>query len=165
MTKIVHASIPADNPRQVATVLAELLGGEAMPFPPGGPAAWIAWASDGLTEIEVVRRGDRLVRGPDEAEWRPDPALSRGSEVHLALTVDLPAEKIVALARKAGWPLRTCIRGGLFALIELWVEDAFLIELFDPAQARHFAQAISSEKWRAMLAGPPSRPASAPVPA
>ena len=39
MTVIAHASIPADNPRQAAAVLAEMLGGEALPFPPAGPEA------------------------------------------------------------------------------------------------------------------------------
>ena len=34
MTAIAHASIPADDPRRVAEVLAEILDGEALPFPP-----------------------------------------------------------------------------------------------------------------------------------
>ena len=38
MTAIAHASIPADDPRRAAEVLAEIMGGEAMPFP---PMAWI----------------------------------------------------------------------------------------------------------------------------
>jgi hypothetical protein len=39
MTSIAHASIPADNPKHVAEVLAEILSGEAMPFPPAGDDA------------------------------------------------------------------------------------------------------------------------------
>lgn len=39
---IAHASLPADNPRRVAEVLAEIMGGEALPFPPGGESAWMA---------------------------------------------------------------------------------------------------------------------------
>lgn len=157
MTAILHASIPADDPGKVARVLASLMNGTALPFPPGGPEAWIAWADDGHTEIEVVRRNHRLQRGPIEAEWRPDPAPGRSSEVHLALAVPLAAEAILAIAAAAGWPGRRCSRGGLFELIELWVEDVFLIELFDPAMARDFAAAISRASWQAMLeAGPPA---------
>jgi hypothetical protein len=47
MTRILHASIPADQPGEVAHVLARIMGGTAMPFPPGGPHAWIAWGDDG----------------------------------------------------------------------------------------------------------------------
>lgn len=156
MTKILHASIPADAPDRVAATLARLMGGSAMPFPPGGPAAWIAWADDGATEIEVVPRGDTLRRGPQEAEWRSVPGGLRGSEVHLAIAVPTAAEVILAIAAEAGWPARRCTRGGLFELVELWVEDAFLIELFDPQQAEHFARTISARQWQAMLeAGPP----------
>ena len=157
MTRILHASIPADNPRKVADVLAALMGGAAQPFPPGGPDAWIAWADDGQTEIEVVRRGDRLVPGPLEAQWRPQSDHGRSSEVHLALAVPQPADAILACAAQAGWPARRCNRGGLFELIELWIEDAFLIELFDPDMAHRFAAAISRESWQALLdSGPPA---------
>lgn len=156
MAQILHASIPADRPAEVAKVLAQLIGGRALPFPPGGPEAWIAWADDGQTEIEVVRRGDCLVHGPAEAEWHPVGAASRGSEVHLALAVPLATAEILAIAREAGWPARICNRGGLFDLAELWIEGTFLIELFDPAQAEHFAKVMSVDQWAAMLAaGPP----------
>lgn len=155
MTRILHASIPADQPATVAEVLATLLGGRAMPFPPGGPQAWIAWADDGQTEIEIVPRGACLERGPAEAEWRPSPSPGKGSEVHLAIAVSMASEQIVGIAAAAGWPARICNRGGLFDLVELWVEGTFLIELFDPVQARRFAEVMSADQWAAMLAAGP----------
>lgn len=156
MPRLLHASIPADDPAIVAAALARLMGGTAMPFPPGGPQAWIAWADDGTTEIEIVPRGHLLRRGEEEAEWQPVEPAGRGNEVHLAISVDLAISEILALAAELGWPARVCSRGGLFELVELWIEDAFLIELFDPAQAAHFARTISAGKWEAMLAaGPP----------
>ena len=104
----------------------------------------------------MVRRGDCLQRGPSEAEWRATSAGGQRSEVHLALAVPLLVNELLAIAGEAGWPARLCNRGGLFDLVELWVEDKFLIELFDPAQAEHFAQAMSAGQWAAMLAaGPP----------
>lgn len=156
MTRILHASIPADRPDEVAHVIARIMGGTALPFPPGGPDAWIAWADDGQTEIEVVRRGDCLEQGNVEAEWRPTSEHSRRSEVHLALAVPLPATELLAIARETDWPARLRNRGGLFDLVELWVEGVFLIELFDRAQAAHFARVMSAGQWAAMLAaGPP----------
>jgi hypothetical protein len=44
---IAHASLPADQPERAARVLADIMQGEAMPFPPGGPHTWMAWAGDG----------------------------------------------------------------------------------------------------------------------
>ncbi len=41
---IFHLSIDADDPRHVAGVLAELMGGEAMPFPPVSIGSWMALA-------------------------------------------------------------------------------------------------------------------------
>lgn len=156
MTRIVHASIPADRPAEVAAVLARIMGGTALPFPPGGPDAWIAWADDGQTEIEVVSRGHCLIAGPVEAEWRPTAPRNCQSEVHLALAVPLATADLLAIAQAANWPARICSRGGLFELVELWVEGTFLIELFDPDQADHFASVMSAGQWATMLAaGPP----------
>jgi hypothetical protein len=157
MTAILHASIPADDPGLVAATLARLMGGSAMPFPPGGPTAWIAWAGDGLTEIEVVQRGHLLAPGQAEADWLPGPAGSRRSEVHLAIAVPRTSTEILATAAQLGWLARPCVRGGLFELVELWVENAFLIELFDPGQAAHFRRTVSARQWQALLeAGPPA---------
>lgn len=161
MTHIIHASIPADDPHTVATTLARLLGGSALPFPPGGPQAWIAWADDDRTQIEVVPRGDCLTPGAVEAEWRATPLASRGNEVHLAIAVPLPAETVLAIAEEVGWTARRCNRGGLFELIELWVEDTFLLELLDPAQAARFEQSLSARQWAELLAaGPPEQVAA-----
>lgn len=151
MSCILHASLPADDPARVARVLSELMGGRAMPFPPAGSSAWVAWANDGHTEIEVVPRGDELIMGSLEAEWRPCRQPRRHSEIHLALAVPLDCDRILSIARREGWPARLCDRGGLFELIELWVEDSILIELFDPQMACRFDSAISSERWEALL--------------
>ena len=60
--KIAHASIPADNPHAVAHVLADILQGEALPFPPAGPDAWMAWHRHQDSNALGVRerRGNRL---------------------------------------------------------------------------------------------------------
>jgi len=148
MPKIIHASIPADQPSTVAHFFADLLDGEAFPFPPGGSDAWVAWAADSSMQIEVVPRGALLRQGPDEAEWRVAEAPQRTSEVHLALRVDCPAEQVIARAKSAGWPARLCWRGGdVFPLVEVWVEGAFLVEVFDPLQAAIFEERVTRESW------------------
>lgn len=116
---IVHASIPADEPERVARVLAVLLGGEHMPFPPY-PGAYIAisGAGDGA-EIEVVPRTLEQVPGETEVEPRTVVAPSPYSATHLAVATALAEDDVLALAGREGWIARRCNRGGVFDVIEL----------------------------------------------
>ena len=117
MTSIAHASIPADNPQRVAEILADIFQGEALPFPPAGKDAWMAWSSDGQVEIEISKRGLVMTYCDTQAEWMPDGISRRLSETHLAICVERPKDEIVAIANNAGWPVRICDRGdGVFAV-------------------------------------------------
>jgi hypothetical protein len=152
MTAIAHASIPADDPKRAAEVLAEIMGGEAMPFPPAGKDSWMAWSGDGAVEIEISRRGLAMTYGTDEAEWRRDGVSRRLSETHIALCVDRPAADVMAIARKAGWPARHCERGGgVFSLTEVWVEGAFMVEVLDPEQTAVYRERVTPQNWRRFL--------------
>lgn len=152
MTSIAHASIPADDPRKVAEVLAEIFQGEALPFPPAGKDGWMAWSGDGAIEIEVARRGLVMTYGEEEAEWAPDGVSRKLSETHLAICVERPAAEVIAIAKAAGWPARSCDRGdGIFQLTEVWVEGAFMIEVMDPAQAAHYRKVFTAESLKRFL--------------
>lgn len=150
--RLIHASVPADDPRHVAEVLAEMMGGEALPFPPAGPDARMAWSGDGTVSLEIVPRGYLIHRGPQEGEWHPAAEPQRLSEVHLAIAVDRSAAEIVAIADRAGWPARRCSRGeGLFELVEVWVEGAFMLEMFDPDQAAHYERTVTVDNLKKYL--------------
>ena len=150
--KLVHASIPADDPHATAGVLAEIMDGEAMPFPPGGPDAWMAWSGDAEIELEIVRRGHVLHHDDDQGNWRSGGGNARGSEVHLAIAVDRPADSIIAIARQAGWPARRCTRGGdVFELVEVWVDGCFMIEFMDRDQSAHYQKVITPISWKQYL--------------
>jgi hypothetical protein len=160
--KIVHASIPADDPQSTARVLAEIMGGEIMKFPPGGPHAWMAWSGDAEIELEIVPRGHLIQRDEDQGNWRATGSGSRGSEVHLAIAVDRPADSIVAVAKQAGWPARRCTRGGdIFELVEVWVDGCFMIEFMDREQSRHYAQMVTPTTWKQFLNSAASQPTPA----
>ena len=152
--KLVHASIPADDPRAAAHTLATIMGGEAMPFPPGGPDAWMAWSAGGTTELEIVPRGRLIHYDGDQGNWRSEGGVpQRLSEVHLAIAVARPAEEVIAIASEAGWPARACSRGGgIFDLVEVWIDSSFMIEFLDPAQAAHYEKVVTPESWKAILA-------------
>ena len=61
---IAHASLPADDTKTAAAVLAEIMQGEIVRFPPGGPNAYMAWSGDGQTELEIVQRGAVIKNTP-----------------------------------------------------------------------------------------------------
>jgi hypothetical protein len=152
---IAHASIPSDKPETAARVLAEIMGGEITPFPPGGPESFLAWSSDGRTFLEVIKRGRTLRYGTDEAEYRSgDGAELRETETHLAICVERSEADILEIAERAGWPTRSCDRGnGTFQLVEVWVDGTFLIEFLDPAQAKGYHERVSLERWKALISG------------
>lgn len=152
MTAIAHASIPADDPKRAAEVLAEIMSGEAMPFPPGGADSWMAWSGDGAVEIEISSRGLAMTYGPEQAEWQSDGVSRRLSEAHIALCVDRPAAEVLAIAQKAGWPARHCDRGGgIFSLTEVWVEGGFMVEVLDPEQTAQYRARVTPQGWKQFL--------------
>ncbi|MDX2237617.1 MAG: hypothetical protein NW203_08635 [Hyphomonadaceae bacterium] len=147
---IAHASLPADDPERVAHVLAEIMDGEALPFPPGGPQCWMAWSGDEAIELEIVPRGRMMA--PDDADggnWRAaHPEAPRASEAHLAIAVRKPMSAIMEIARREGWRTGEYDRGGFFRLAEVWVENAFLIEFLDPAQTAAYKASMTRANWK-----------------
>ncbi|MGZ3272232.1 MAG: hypothetical protein ACXU82_06115 [Caulobacteraceae bacterium] len=129
-----HLSIDADDPRHVAEVLAEIWDGRASPFPPGGPGAWVALAGDDRnTTVEILPRGTELVEAPGDA----DGLMVRGqaaahSPTHMAVATGKTRDEILAIAAREGWPAKYRLRGGLFGVIELWVEGWRMVEVLTP---------------------------------
>jgi hypothetical protein len=146
---IFHASLPADQPQIAASVLARILGGASMPFPPGGKESWMAWSADGLTELEISPRGLEIVRGPHAIEMRPGPARdSRASDWHVAIGTSVPGEEVLRIAQEAGWPARLCQRGNFFHCIEVWIEGAAVIEVLDPSMQAEYRATMTPSNWR-----------------
>lgn len=148
---ISHASLPADDPAKVARFMAELIQGDALPFPPAGPNAWIIWSKDAQIELQVVPRGSEFAPGPDGARCNLNAQPSRGSETHIALCVDRPAEELVALARREGWQAGNYERGGFFSSVEIWIENTFFVECFDPSAAKRYREFMTPKNWRKTL--------------
>jgi hypothetical protein len=146
-----HASIPADEPERVARVVAELWHGRVLPFPPF-PGAYMAWSGDEWrTVVDVYPRGREHVPAPGEFGVRTNPAPSAHSESHLALGVAVTAEEIFAVAGREHWLAQTSDRGGLFSVVELWVENKFLLELLTPQEQRRYAANMTIENLEALF--------------
>ncbi|WP_114952404.1 hypothetical protein [Sphingosinicella terrae] len=151
-----HLSIDADDPRHVAHVFAEIWGGRAFPFPSVIDGSWVALAGDDRgTMIEVYPRGTELrENGRDGAFGFAGPA-HRFNPVHMAMATNLDADTVIAIARREGWEARVCLRGGVFGVIEMWVEGCQMVEVLTPEMQRQYLDAITIANWERMLEAQP----------
>ncbi len=150
---IFHVSIPADDPERVARVIAEIWRTEYFAFV--FPGSFIVIPDDERgTEIEVLRRGDEQVPAQMEVGLRRNGAPSPYSEIHVNMATRLGEQELLALANREGWIARVCDRK-FFRLIELWIENRFLIELMTEAEVLRYRTFMSTANWRAAIAAEP----------
>lgn len=154
-----HISMAAQDPKRVADVFAELMGGQCFPFPGGFRDSWMALAGDARgTAVEVYPAGMRLA--PDGADAvRPDDSVAGEGFVsfHMLLSVPLDRATIEAIGQREGWLTRFCGRGApgqkpLFHLIEFWVENRVMIELAPMDMIGEYEQTVTIERLAAMQA-------------
>lgn len=167
---IAHVSVPSRDPRRTALLLAALMDGEVFPFPVV-PGAWIAVARDGSGQaVEVYPptlahhpgRGEAdpaaVPQGPQTLPWEDqihaDADQLRATAFHFAVTTPLPYERVLALAKAAGWRAVQCNRGGVFGLVEVWLEGQFLVEVLGPDDALRYRRFMNPAACAAMF-GPP----------
>lgn len=142
-----HVSFTADRPREVAGILAELIGGKVSRFGPW-PGGYIAWAADSSgTAIEVYPTGTEM--SPDAAGGQANFAhnyfAQRLTGTHAAVSVDRTEDEILATAAKAGWQAQRLDRGG-FEVIEVWVENRVMLEVLTPAMATQYLTVIDAPR-------------------
>lgn len=128
-----HLSIAVQNPQKVATVLAEIIGGSAVAFPPNPGSYWALQLDPNGTGIEIYPAGTTLQ--PDGAQGV---AFVKGLDretgydaFHFAISVATEASKVAAIAAREEWQCYECLRGG-FHVLEIWVENKILIEVLPP---------------------------------
>lgn len=144
-----HISIAARDPRHVAEVLAEIWGGYSFPFPPL-PGGYIAMPGDTLgTAVEVGSLGGELVPGAEgeEARSQHNGRASDYTATHAALSVPLSEDRVKEIAAREGWRAETFTRGGVFRVVEFWVENRLLLELITPAMQGEYLDFMTPEKY------------------
>jgi hypothetical protein len=173
-----HISIAVNEPERVANFLAKIWDGMVFPFPPA-PGSFFVIANDGKgTAVEVTPAGTILVPGeglPDEndlnaateefeakfvqSEFRP-----RYVATHLNISSQKSIEEIRELARAEGWRVLVCNRGeGLFQLVEVWLEDTFMLEVMTPEQTARYVEITNPEFMQQAFAEAFQNMPSAPV--
>jgi len=150
-----HISIAVNEPERVANFLAEIWEGRVYPFPPV-PGSFFVLADDGKgTAVEVIPAGTILVPGeglPDEndlaaateeyeAQFINSEFVPRYVATHLNINTNKSIDEIRELAKREGWRVLVCNRGGgLFQLVEVWVENSFMLEVMTPEQTQRYVE-------------------------
>ena len=140
-----HVSIPARQPRHVAEVLAELLGGGCRPFAPLD-GAFVATSGDAHgTMIEVYPERTTLDIPPDDDQvvFGESKATPAGWPFHFLVSVPHEPDAIARIAAREGWRARLFGRGvpgqkPLFHVIEFWVENRLMLEVVSPTMAEEY---------------------------
>lgn len=160
-----HMSFAAREPRYVAEVIAELWGGEALPFPPVSDDGWIVFEGDEHgTAMEVYPLGTVLREAVGDADAVGE--MHDGSSFsasHAAISTSLDLEAVLAIAEREGWPAKFRKRGGTFGVIEMWIEGHQMIEVLTPEMQDEYRAGISAEGWRRMLAQVATASSSVPT--
>jgi hypothetical protein len=140
-----HMSIAADDPRHVASVIAELWGGRAMPFPPVSDNGWIALSGDERgTALEVYPQGTVLRESEGDADAHGEATgTDRFTATHGAIATHLGQDAVLAIAEREGWPAKYRKRGGLFGVVELWIEGRQMMEVLTPDMQSEYLAAMT----------------------
>jgi len=143
-----HMSIDADDPERVASVIAEFWGGSVRPFPPISDNAWMALANDDRgTCLEVYPRGVVLRETPGDADAHGEAAGADAyTATHGAIATDLDQDRVLAIAEREGWPAKYRKRGGMFGVIELWIEGRQMMEVLTPQMQAEYLQAMAAPR-------------------
>lgn len=147
---LLHLSINASDPEGVARFLADVMGGEALPFPPF-PDCWIAFtAQDDGTAIEVYPTTHVLEAGPAQLSCEIKAPDTAPTFVHAAICSPLDRAEIMEIAAAKGWTARICNRGP-FECVEVWLENRLLVELLDAGMQRDYRRGMTAAHWAAMF--------------
>jgi hypothetical protein len=149
-----HMSMDAQQPKHVAEVLAEIFEGVALPFPPVSSDAWMAMAGDDRgTAIEVYPAGICLAEAPGDADaYGETGSVTARTATHAAIGTHLDEPTVLAIASREGWPAKYRKRGGLFGVIEMWIEGRQMIEILTPEMQAEYRATMTPDRWRALLA-------------
>lgn len=148
-----HVSIAAHDPKHVAEVIAEIWGGDALFFPPVSDNGWIVLAGDDRRTALEVYPIDTVLR---EAEGDADAygeatGITGFTATHAAIGTGLSQDKIMEIAAREGWPAKYRKRGGMFGVIEMWIEGRQMIEVLTSEMQAEYQASMSIDNWRMML--------------
>lgn len=151
-----HLSISARDPKHVAGVLAELMGGTAVPFSPNPGSFFALQLDEHGSGVEVHPAGTELQPGGEIGGGfvkKPEP--QGYTPTHFALSVATDAATVEAVAKREGWQCFTCDRGP-FHVVEVWLENETMVEILPPEFAREYLAFTRPDRVTAAMAATPA---------
>lgn len=140
---IFHTSIPVRDPKRVAEALAELFGGGGV-FDFLHPGCYFVMLGQPGGLIELYRKPIELHPGePGEECVLVDvegPPTFTGS--HTAVRVEADLDRVMEIAAKYGWRAEVH-RRRVFRVVEFWIENEYLLEVFPPEFAKEYLAACN----------------------
>jgi hypothetical protein len=154
-----HLSIAARDPKNVAGVLAELMGGVAVPFPPNPGSFFALQLDEHGSGVEVYPAGTELrPAGDGGGGFVKKPAAERAyGPTHFALSVATQADTVETVAQREGWQCFRCNRGP-FHVMEVWIENESMVEILPPEFAAEYLAFTRPDKVQGAMAAAPARP-------
>ncbi|HMY71386.1 MAG TPA: hypothetical protein PLD20_16490 [Blastocatellia bacterium] len=164
---IAHISIPVTKPKETALFFAAVIDGLVFNFPVV-PGAWIAVANDqsglaievypinmahhpGVGEVDPAVQPAGPITLPWEDQIHPEADQTQPTGFHAALTTKLAETEVIARAKAMGWRALVCERGGVFGLVEVWIDNNFLVEVLAPAEVARYRAFMTAEGCRQMF--------------
>jgi hypothetical protein len=153
-----HLSIAARDPKHVAGVLAEFMGGTAVPFPPHPGSFFALQLDEHGSGVEVYPAGTVLEPGGDVgAGFAKRAETGHGYRAtHFALSVTASADAVEAIALRENWQCFRCNRGP-FHVIEVWVENESMLEVLPPEYAAEYLAFTDPAKIEAAIKAAPTQ--------
>jgi hypothetical protein len=149
-----HISIAAQQPLQVATVLAAISQGQVAPFP-AHEGSYLALSFDPHgTMIEVLPEAVTLTPGVEAEGARfstPNSSTLSYNPFHAAISVPTSEAEIHAMAQQAGWRVVSCNRLDYFHVVEVWVENRQLLEFLPPEFTAEYLASSQPEALQQLL--------------
>ena len=150
-----HLSIAARDPKHAAGVLAEMMGGTAVPFPPNPGSFFALQLDEHGSGVEVYPADTALEPNGDVGgTFAKRAGLTGYGSTHFALSVATDAAKVKSIAEREGWKCFDCNRGP-FHVIEVWVENNLMVEILPPEYAREYLDFTRPDKFLSSLANTP----------
>jgi hypothetical protein len=83
---------------------------------------------------------------------RLNPSPSPYSEGHVAVGTRLAADSVLGIGEREGWFAQRSDRGGLFSVVELWLENKFLLEVLTDTEQHRYLENLTVDRFRALFA-------------
>lgn len=140
-----HISISVNNPLRVAKVLAQILYGRVVPFAIC-PGSYIVLQGDEYgTAIELLPSGIEMTLKHQKVVYTHNTNYPQFSATYATISVPISQCEIEQIATREDWHITLSDRGQ-FKLIELWIENKFLLELMSPPMTHQYIESMNLRK-------------------